>query len=128
MRTGTLVAVVLAAGLGCSDGGGPSDDDNGTPTGDVVVGNNFFNPSSLQVTAGDEVVWAWSASAAIHNVTFDAGPPNSPDQSSGTFARTFGATGTYPYHCTIHGQAMSGTIVVVAAGTGGSGAYASGSR
>jgi plastocyanin len=121
------MAVALAITLttvACGDNG-PTDN-GGTPTGDIAVGNNFFNPASFEATAGDEVVWAWNDGAATHNVTFDAGPPNSGDKSSGTFARTFATPGTFPYHCTIHGVAMSGTVTVVAAGgsaggTGGQG-------
>lgn len=117
MRIGTLLKALLAvAALGCSDG--PTDNDD-TPIGDIIVRNNFFDPGNFVATAGDEVVWAWSASAATHNVTFDDDAPGSPNQSSGTFARTFAAAGQYPYHCTIHGSAMSGTITV--AGVGGSG-------
>jgi plastocyanin len=88
------------------------------------VGNNFFNPSSVSITAGEGVVWTWSAGAAQHNVTFDDGPA-SETQSSGTFSRTFASAGTFPYHCTIHGTAMSGTVTVAAqggsAGGGGEG-------
>ena len=38
-------------------------------------------------------------------------------QSSGTFQRTFSAAGAYPYHCTIHGAAMSGTVNQVRSST-----------
>jgi len=117
MRIGTLLIALLAvAALGCSDG--PTDNDD-TPIGDIIVRNNFFDPGNFVATAGDEVVWAWSASAATHNITFEDDAPGSPSQSSGTFARTFTATGEYPYLCTIHGAAMSGTVSVVAAGDGG---------
>ena len=120
MRAGIrFTAVVTAAGLACSGGNnGPTDNDD-TPVGDIVVRNNFFDPANFQAAVGDEVVWAWSGSAATHNVTFDDAGPDSPDQSSGTFARTFTAAGQYPYRCTIHGAAMSGTITV--AEVGGSG-------
>src|SRR5512134_1739636 len=117
MRIGTLLKALLAVvALGCSDG--PTDNDD-TPVGDIIVRNNFFDPGNFVASAGDEVVWAWSASAATHNVTFADDAPGSPDQSSGTFARTFTATGEYAYLCTIHGAAMSGVVNVVAAGDGG---------
>jgi len=120
ISTALLLSVVFAAAA-CGDDGGPTDN-NGNPTGDVAVGNNVFDPATFNATVGEEVVWAWAEGAVTHNVTFDDGP-SSPSQSSGTYTRTFTAAGTYPYHCTIHGTAMSGTVVVTAAGgsTGGTG-------
>ena len=76
----------------------------------VDVGDNFFNPGSVALAAGGEVTWTWTG-AATHNVTFSSGP-NSATQSSGTFSRTFADTGSFDYTCTIHGSAMSGTVVV----------------
>jgi plastocyanin len=114
-----LTALLAAAGLACSGSdSGPTDNDQ-DPVGDILVRNNFFDPGNFQTAVGDEVVWAWTGSAVTHNVTFDDAAPGSPNQSSGTFARTFAAAGQYPYHCTIHGPAMSGTITV--AEVGGSG-------
>lgn len=126
MRTNTLLAALLLSGvIACSDDddGGPTG--NTPPTGDIIVGNNFFNPADFTAEAGAEVVWTWASGADLHNVTFDDGP-NSPDQSSGTYARTFDAEGSYPYHCTIHGPSMSGVVTVGApasAGTPGGPGY-----
>jgi plastocyanin len=41
---------------------------------------------------------------------FDDGQ-KSPDQSTGTYTRTFNTAGAYPYHCTIH-PGMSGSVTV----------------
>jgi plastocyanin len=88
------------------------------------VNNNFFTPTSVSITAGETVVWTWSAGATTHTVTFDDGQ-NSGEKSSGTYSRTFAGAGTFPYHCLIHGTSMSGTVTVAAqggsAGGGGSG-------
>ena len=54
---------------------------------------------------------AYSDRPAQHSVTFDDGT-TSPTQDQGTYTRTFGAAGTYNYHCSIHGAAMAGTITV----------------
>jgi plastocyanin len=121
-----ILAGILVAGAAACGGGGSGDAmAPSTGPGDVTVGNNFFSPVDVSVTPGTTVTWRWAAGAAEHNVTFDDGE-HSPTQSSGTFPRTFGTAGTYPYHCTIHGaQVMHGTITVAAAGsgagTGGSG-------
>jgi plastocyanin len=48
-------------------------------------------------------------------VTFQNPPApvaNIGDRSSGSDSRTFQQTGTYNYFCSIHGNAMSGTIIV----------------
>jgi plastocyanin len=74
------------------------------------VGDDFFSPSKDTVTKGTKVTWTWTGSTA-HSVTFDDGP-SSPTQVGGTFSRTFDATGTFPYHCVVHGTAMSGTVTV----------------
>jgi plastocyanin len=117
-----LLAAAFAA-LACSgdDNGSPTDN-NGGPDGDIAVGNNFFDPATFNSTVGTPVVWAWVPGAVVHNVVFDDQAPGSGDKSSGTFVRTFTAAGTYGYHCSIHGAAMSGVVNVAASGqTGGSG-------
>lgn len=76
----------------------------------VSVGDNFYNPSSVTVSVGDTVVWTWMG-ANQHTVTFDDGPGSS-TQASGSFQRVFTAAGTFPYHCLVHGVAMSGTVIV----------------
>jgi plastocyanin len=117
-----LVAVAACSGDNNGDGGqGPGD----TPEGDILVRNNSFSPSALDVAPGASVVWAWQAGSSIHNVTFDDGV-TSGNQSSGTYERAFAAAGSFPYHCTIHGTAtsgMRGVVTVAASGgeTGGGG-------
>jgi plastocyanin len=39
--------------------------------------------------------------------------------SGGNFPHTFNTAGTFDYHCTIHGLAMSGTVTVAAGGAAG---------
>jgi len=102
--------VAMAAMLGCSSGYG-----GGTtappPANGVTVGNNVFTGGTKTVAVGTTVTWTWAQGAVTHNVTFDDGQ-HSASQNSGTYARQFNTPGTYPYHCTIHGPAMSGTITV----------------
>lgn len=110
---GSILLAVLVGAAACSgddgDGGqGPGD----TPEGDVLVRNNFFDPSGLEVAPGATVVWTWSPGGVTHNVTFDDGEA-SDDQSSGSYQRAFAAAGSYPYHCTFHGSATSGMRGVV---------------
>ena len=80
----------------------------------------MFTPGTKTVAVGAEVKWAWNSctgdaysgqSCVSHSVTFDDGV-TSPTQDQGTFSRIFNSAGTYNYHCSIHGAAMSGTITV----------------
>lgn len=120
MNTGLLIccaALAVACGKGTTYSTAPS---GGPPQGStstsIAVGNNFFQPSATTVPAGSTVTWTW-AGGVSHNVTFDDGVASS-TQSSGTYSRTFQNPGTYAYHCTIHGMAMSGTVTVTAATSG----------
>lgn len=79
-------------------------------TADVSVEDNFFDPSSARVAVGGSVTWTWNGAVA-HNVTFSSGT-SSGTYATGTFVRDFPTAGTFDYLCTIHGSAMSGTVVV----------------
>ena len=96
-------------------GGGTGPDNEGEVPGQVTVGDNFFRPGTTTLTragAGVTVSWSW-AGGNQHNVTFDAGGPNSATQTSGSFSRTFTEAGNFTYICTIHGRSvMSGTVAV----------------
>ena len=114
------LAVLLALGCGGGDSNGPTGPTSGGSN-TVTVGNNFFSPATLSVPVGTMVTWNWAQGDVAHNVTFDDGQ-HSETQSSGQFQRTFTAAGTFGYHCTIHGLAMSGTVTVTSSGsTGGTG-------
>ena len=120
--------LILMAGaiaiVSCSDdGNGNQEPGEGDPDGDVLVRNNSFAPSELDVEPGATVTWAWASDGVDHNVTFGDGTASA-TQGSGTFERAFAAPGDFPYLCTIHGQSMSGVIHVAAApapSNGGSG-------
>lgn len=75
----------------------------------VNVGDNFFNPSTLQSSPGTTVTWVWIGGEP-HDVTWvTAGLPNSATQTSGTHQVTMPATaGDYDYYCTLHGSPTSG--------------------
>jgi plastocyanin len=127
MRPLTLLTAAALALLAC---GGDDNGSNGPnpPEGDIAVGNNFFNPSTFNATAGQAVTWAWASGSVTHNIVFDDGAPGSGNQSSGTFERTFSTPGEYTYFCSIHGASvMSGVVNVAAGGSGDSGGNDGGS-
>ena len=133
-----VAALVAAAALSACGGGSDSTYGNGPTTNPgttnpggstgvntntVVIADQTFNPGVVSVPVGTTVTWEWKAcsddgyggygSCVSHNVTFDDGSSiASSTQSTGTFSRTFNAAGTFKYHCTIHGAAMSGQVTV----------------
>ena len=122
LATLTLAAAILAAcggsgGYGNGPTGPTTGSTGGTATGGttsttnaIAVADNSFTPSATTVARGTTVTWTWGGRVQ-HNVTFDDGTASA-TQTSGTFARAFSVAGTYPYHCTIHGTAMAGTVTV----------------
>lgn len=86
------------------------------PKGTIQVGDNFFNPSSVTIAAGDSITWRWIGSHD-HSVTegttlggahaFDSGV-----KTSGTFGMRFNNAATVHYFCSVHFSSMKGTITV----------------
>jgi len=81
---------------------------------DQVSGN-----STTTIPVGTTVTWTWVGSP--HSVTSGACPPCQHDDNFGseqafspphTFSFTFNTPGNFPYYCTVHLQAMTGTVVV----------------
>ena len=110
-----IIAAAVLVAAGCSDHSGPDGgtDDAPPPTSQTVnVQDNQFVAATVRVASGGTVRWTWRGGSP-HNVTFADGP-TSATQSNGTFERSFETAGTHRYHCTVHGQSMSGTVTVVA--------------
>jgi plastocyanin len=106
---------------GNNNGGNPSGPPSGTSA--VSVGLSSFAPNNISVAAGTTVTWTWDScgsdpygygtACVTHDISFDDGSGlTSGAQSQGSFARTFNTAGTFKYHCSIHGAAMSGQVVV----------------
>jgi plastocyanin len=87
----------------------------------VSVGDNFFrsgrnstsNPAVDTIAAGGTVTWTW-VGVNLHSVESTGSPSftTSTVKTSGTYAFTFAAPGTYTYDCGVHGAMMSGRVVV----------------
>jgi plastocyanin len=94
-----VAALVMAAPAGAADT-------------TVFVRDNFFDDATVEVFPNDTVTWT-HVGTNPHNVIFDDGvryPPSGSD-TAWSFPRTFTATGTYPYHCSVH-PGMDGTVTV----------------
>ncbi len=86
----------------------------------IAVGPNgtfIFSPQTLTIPAGDTVTFQ-NASGITHNVVSDDGTAfTSPTSGSFTYTTPTPSTGTYGFHCTIHGSpgsGMFGTLTVQA--------------
>lgn len=86
-------------------------------TSDVVVGNDFFQPSAIRVSAGTTVTWTWTNTSGTSHSVQSLGPPSFTSSSimsgdGSTYSYTFNTPGTYQYNCAVHGNAMSGRVIV----------------
>jgi plastocyanin len=94
----------------------------------VTVGNNLFrsdrngsvNDAVDTVVVGSAVSWRWVNTGAVpHSVesvgtpSFTSGPVETGNGSH--YEVTFTAPGSYRYDCAVHGEMMTGVVVVVAA-------------
>ncbi|MEA3201403.1 MAG: hypothetical protein QOE90_2831 [Thermoplasmata archaeon] len=78
----------------------------------VTIQGFAYAPETLTVPVGTTVVWH-DLDAAPHGAVADDGSWTTGVVSSGASgSRTFTTTGTWTYHCPVHGQSMTGTIVV----------------
>ncbi len=133
----SLAAIAMVVVAAC--GGAASTDSTNTGTAPttpttpanpntVSLVDSSFSPASLTIKSGQTVTWQWSAcsdttgsggygygsgSCISHQISFDDGSGVvSPLQDAGSFNRTFTTTGTFKYHCLVHGSYMSGQITV----------------
>ena len=118
-----LLMLTAATAAACSSDTGPSDG-NGAP-GTVTVGNIFFksghngtqNPAVDTVAAGTTVTWTWTSTGDTPQSVQSEESPSFTSSANltgtgQTYTFTFNTPGTYHYDCAVHGDAMTGTIVV----------------
>ena len=84
---------------------------------DVTVGNNFFTPGSVTISAGTRVRWTWVATGVVPHSVASTGAPSFTSSATLTgngqvYNFTFTTPGVYTYECAVHGAAMSGTVTV----------------
>lgn len=78
------------------------------------MGNNFFNPATMTINAGDTVMWI---NQGVPHTTTQVPNSGSPVWNSGfvgsgqSFAFTFPTAGTFSYTCLFH-SGQNGTIIV----------------
>jgi len=83
----------------------------------VSVGDNYFYPQEIRITAGSTVEWDYNGGGgeteSIHNVVgpnaiFSSGDMN----PNSRFAYTFEQPGRFDYVCSYHVKQMTGTVIV----------------
>ena len=117
-------------GGGTGTGGGTSGGTQAPAAAAVTLGDIFFrsdhngtsNPAVDTVAVGGTVTWTWASGATMPHSVQSQGSPSFTGSgimtgAGNTHQATFAAAGTYQYDCAVHGQLMTGRIVVLAAAT-----------
>ena len=113
---GALACATLFIGTSCGKSSGyssPNPPAGGNAGSSISMTGMTFSPANKTVAKGTVVTWTNNDGFA-HTVTsndgtsFDSGTIN----GGKTYSYTASAAGTFDYHCTIHGLAMSGTLIV----------------
>ena len=122
------------SGNGGSQGGGTGGDMGGGNGGGaasgsvtITVGNDFFrsdrngsaNAAVDTIPAGGTVTWRWGNTGSVpHSVASVSSPSFASSAvqtgSGSTYQQTFTTPGTYRYNCAVHGDLMTGVVVVTA--------------
>jgi plastocyanin len=85
------------------------------PAGSVVEIVEFmrFEPTTLTVPAGTTVTWI-NNDGSNHIIQMRSGAKSPRMRHGASYSQRFDTPGEYPYICAIHGERMSGTIIVQA--------------
>jgi plastocyanin len=86
----------------------------------VTMGDYFFRPRDVTVSAGDSVRWDNVGRVPEGHTATGEGFDSGVLEEGESFTHRFSRAGTFPYVCTLH-PAMRGTVTVSGAPTGGGG-------
>ena len=106
--------------MGGGTGGGPA------PSAvTITVGNIFFrsdrngsvNSAVDTIAAGGKITWKWVSTGSVPHTVQSLGAPSFTSSALETgdgssYELTFTAPGTYRYNCAVHGNQMTGVVVV----------------
>ena len=128
LPTGWLLSAAAISAIACSSSStmGPTNGGGGGgAVGTVIIGNIFFksghngtsNPAVDTIPAGTAVTWTWTGTGSTSHSVESEGSPSFASSAimSGdgkTYSVTFTTPGAYSYDCGVHGQLMTGRIVV----------------
>ena len=128
LRTVICALAVALFGSACGDSSptvAPTPSDAPMPAGGIpvnlrtiTVSDNGFSPGALQVPIGTQVFWQWTGKQE-HQITGtfkgnngDVRVESPRFKGSGTFSYEFKTNGLFEYHCAVHGEAMSGQVII----------------
>jgi plastocyanin len=103
-----LPAAVLAAAFVIAGCGGESEPVATTQV--TMVKSYRFEPKTIEVRAGDTVIWA-NDDNFTHTVRVDGEGDHEVGRGD-SVSITFAQPGTYHYVCTLHRQDMDGRVIV----------------
>jgi plastocyanin len=111
---GFLVSALASCGSKAAPSPNPG---SGSGTNSVTVnipasdgyGATGFSPATVAVKAGGTVTWS-NKDGSTHNTASDTGLWDSDIAAGAGFSRVFNTTGSFAYHCKLHG--FTGTITV----------------
>ncbi|MEX2555181.1 MAG: plastocyanin/azurin family copper-binding protein [Actinomycetota bacterium] len=115
---------MLVAACGGDEPGATAPTPTQLPTGVTAeVLDNEFKPARVVIATGGTVRWNYTGPIGLHTMTesnalFDSHPdcPAKPaacmKAKGDTFSHTFAGAGTFTYSCKVHGEIMSGTVIV----------------
>ena len=110
-----LTALVLLAACGGDDGGDTGTEDAGggaAPAGTVTASNFAFDPTELEVTAGDTITFV-NEDEAEHSFTVKKSSIEEELEGPGEVAITINLdAGDYDFFCKYHRDTMTGTLTV----------------
>ncbi len=114
-----ILLLFIVSIYSCSKSSGTTSTSTGGGAGgglsiNIDINGMSYTPSTATVKVGTLIKWINSDIYSIHTATSNDGSTfNSGNLSAGSYySFTPTVAGTFPYHCLIHGVAMSGTLVV----------------
>ncbi|MGO3148373.1 MAG: cupredoxin domain-containing protein [Leucobacter sp.] len=106
------VLALITSMTACSATLEPVPSDEGVEPAVVVrVVDNAYEPSEVDIQAGEAVQWIFESHSAKHDVVADDGSFVSELMYEGTYTHIFEETGDFGYDCSIHPE-MTGVVRV----------------
>jgi plastocyanin len=111
-----IAVLLLTLCAGCSSSNTPTTSPtNGTPVsivaGSTTLTTTAYSPNPVTVAVGGTVTWINNDTTAHTSNGDDNSWSSGTLAPGGQFSHTFGAAGTFAYHCTLHPN-MIGTVRV----------------
>jgi len=123
---GLLGLVLVLAWPGCGDSGEDAPPTDAPPPAGGIpanlrtirVGDDGFSPGALQVPIGTQVFWQWTGkeehqiSGTFKSEEGDVAVESPRMKGAGSFSYEFKTNGLFEYHCAVHGEAVSGRVII----------------